>query len=341
MSLSYFKFSRPKAFTLIELLVVIAIIAILIGLLLPAVQKVREAAARLSCSNNLKQIGLALHNHESTYQYFPTAGSYPIVTQPSTRKSSGWSVLALLLPYIEQENLQRLIDFSQPYGVQPLVTQQKVNTYVCPSEIKAVLRVGATVSHFPLNYAANMGSWMVFNPDPSSLNGTGGDGSFPVGQKLGINAFLDGTSSTIAFSEVKAYTPHLRGTGSPSALGFPMPTSPSSVNTFGGTFKGETGHTEWVDSKAHETGFTTTFAPNTKVPYTSGGIDYDIDFVSITEGNATNTITYGVIPSRSYHSGVVNAVFMDGSVKSIPNNIDPIVWQALGTRAGGESAQAP
>ena len=326
-----------KAFTLIELLVVIAIIAILIGLLLPAVQKVREAAARLSCANNLKQIGLALHNHHSTYEFFPTAGSYPIVTAPNIRASKSWSVHSRLLPFIEQENLQRLIDFTRAYDVQPNVTQQKIPMFICPSEPKAIPRQDPPLVHFPLNYGANMGSWMIF--DPSTTQGVGGDGAFAVNRNVRINEIMDGTSQTIAFSEVKAYTPYLRDGGNPAAAATAMPTTTAQVVNYGGTFKSDSGHTEWVDARVHQTGFTASFTPNTKFAYTNGGTEYDIDFNSMREGITSTSITFGTVTSRSYHSGVVNSVFMDGSVKSIPNSIDPIVWRALGTRAGGESTQ--
>ena len=120
---------RRCAFTLIELLVVIAIISVLVGLLLPAVQQAREAARRVQCKNNLKQIGLALHN------YLDTFGGLPPTVCVRPGDFGQWSAQARLLPFLDQANLQNLIDFSLPYDVQPMVPSVRVALYLCPSEI--------------------------------------------------------------------------------------------------------------------------------------------------------------------------------------------------------------
>lgn len=319
--------AQRHGFTLIELLVVIAIIAILIALLVPAVQKVRDAANRAHCLNNLKQIGLALHNFHDTTRSFPPAGQYPVGVT-----GSSWSLQALILPFIEQENLYKQINFSIAYSSQPAVTQMRNPIYICASDPKDRPRPDGAVTHYPLSYGANLGTWMVFNGATQQA----GDGAFTVNGRTRMADMTDGTSNTLGFAEVKMYTPYLRDGGNPSAAGTPSPVSPAAIAGFGGTFKSDSGHTEWVDARAHQTGFTTVFTPNTVVPYVHGGTTYDIDFTSRREGTTTNGITYAAVTSRSYHSSIVNALLMDGSSRSVANGISLSSWRALGTRAGGE-----
>lgn len=332
-----------RAFTLIELLVVIAIIAILIGLLLPAVQKIREAANRLKCSNNLKQIGLAVHNFESTNQFFPPASTFP----RTTAAALPFAVHAVILPYMEQENLQRLIDFSRNYSdpVNIPAARYRVAIFMCPSEVNDRERPDGAIVYYPLTYGANMGQWLVFDAN----TGTPGDGAFPVryasftGQLFApghtTGAFTDGLSNTIGFAEVKAYQPYFRDGGTPSAAGTPQPATPADVVAFGGDFKTNSGHTEWVDAYVHQTGMTTLFPPNTKFPYSTGGISYDVDFTSAREARVLTNRTYSSVTSRSYHTGGVNTMLMDGSVRFTRDTIQRSVWQAMGSPALGETVQ--
>ena len=124
-----------KAFTLVELLVVIAIIGILVGLLLPAVQAAREAARRMQCSNNIKQLGLALHNYESTHRVFPT--SYVVARGVTTNVGGQWSAFARLLPYLEQGNVYSNVDLSTAWDLQQTISGLKIPSYACPSDPKS------------------------------------------------------------------------------------------------------------------------------------------------------------------------------------------------------------
>ncbi len=316
-----------SGFTLVELLVVIAVIGILVALLLPAVQAAREAARRMSCTNNLKQMSLALHNYHDTYRVFPPSGIYP-----RGATGDGWSFQARLLPFLEQANLQDLIDWNLSYAAQTAVARTRVPTYLCPSETKDYERPDGAITHYPLNYGVNVGTWFVYDPN----NGQYGNGLTGPNAQTNMASLIDGTSNTLALAEVKAWSPYLRDGGNPNAVGAPIPATTAATVAYGGSFKNNSGHTEWVDGRVHQTGVTGTFPPNTLFAYTDAGVVYDVDFNSSREGKTTNQITYAVVTARSYHPAGVNVALADGSSRFVAETIDLNVWRGYATRDGGE-----
>jgi len=322
------------AFTLVELLVVIAIIGVLVALLLPAIQAAREAARRMSCANNIRQIALAMHNYESANQKFP-----PQILIGTDQKL--WSAQSRILPYLEQGSLFAGIDFEQGYDNVLLNGQRlaslRVPTLLCPSERRDEMRLkNDDPYHYPLNYGINCGVWKVFDPTDQS----GGSGAFFPNAGLGTRSFGDGLSNTLMLAEVKGWTPYYRDIGTGSAI---PANTPNEICSLSGDFKAESGHTEWVDGRTHQTGFTAAFTPNTAVLCEDDRQLYDVDWNNWRTRQTTdssfdpNKTTYAAVTSRSYHGGnVVNVAKMDGSVDSISSDIDLTIWRAMATRDGEE-----
>jgi len=238
-----------------------------------------------------------------------------------------------LLPYLEAGNLKKGINFGQNYdvGQNILVCATQIPVFLCPSEINVRPYPDGPVTHFPLNYGVNLGTWFVYDP----VSGQFGDGAFAPNASFSTAAMRDGTSTTLAFAEVKAFQPYVRDTGNPSTLGAAAPANAAAVAALAGSSTIQTsGHAEWVDGRANQTGVTTSLTPNTKV-LVSG---QDIDYTSSREGlvNTPNRPTYSVMTARSYHSGMVHVLMMDGSSRSVSENIDVTTWRALGTRSRSE-----
>ncbi len=321
-----------RAFTLVELLVVIAIIGILVALLLPAIQAARGAALRSSCSNNMRQMGLAMHNYLDAHKTFPP--TFDIGTGAGNA-----SVHARILPYLEENSLYKNINFNASYSTWTLpdgskLAATRVSTFVCPSEARDEVLLDATTGapkYYLSNYAINYGTWLIYD----WAKKVGGDGAFVPNKKMKPASFSDGLSKTLGLAENKGWSTRMQNAGTALEA---APTTPSQMCGKGGTLSIATGHTEWVEGKVSQSGFTTTFTPNTVVACVSGGETHDINWISKGESTANTTPTMAAVTSRSYHSGCVSAAMMDGSTHTATDNIDQTVWRALGTRNGGETA---
>ena len=354
---------QRSGFTLIELLVVIAIIAVLIALLLPAVQSAREAARRMQCTNNLKQLGLASHNYESTNGRFQPSNIQLEGKYPAVAWTNNWSALAKALLFAEGGNAYNAMNFtvkdSQPQNT--TVCGLVIKMFVCPSDPNTqAFSDGGTVFG-GTNYGPNDGDWYVFSwPDtPTSAIGSGGGspsrGAFAVNQARGLAEFSDGTSNTILFGEVKAFQPRVKcaslfpNVASTDSSSFPGPNDPTPAKYTGCGTPDDKFHSRWSNGGVYHAGFTTAWPPNkvtsSVVPagtsFTFAGArsgQVDVDIISANENDGGPT--YAAFTSRSYHPGGVNAVFADGSVHFIKSTVNGMTWRALGSLASGEVISA-
>lgn len=329
---------RRRGFTLIELLVVIAIIAVLVALLLPAVQQAREAARRTTCRNNLKQIGLAVLNYESSVGSLPPS----MCINPAVTNNASWSVHGRLMPYLDYQAFFDQIDLSQSWGNFPIISGVRLPGYICPSDPKGELgrNTGTNgIVLIPTTYGFNFGTWFIYDP----VTGNGGDGLFFPNSSIKIQHITDGASNTLLASEVHAWAAYTRNSVPPTTA---VPNTIADVTAAAATgvhdrifpaTRDGSGHTEWANGHSHHSGFTTTMGPNTYVTYQWSGVTFDVDYAARQEGSSTTLASYSSITSRSHHTGLVQSVMADGSVKLVSNNIDRTIWRAVGTRSGNES----
>ncbi len=314
---------RVRGFTLVELLVVIAIIGILIALLLPAVQAAREAARRSQCTNNLKQIGLAVHNYADTFKTFP-----PGVVRESgivaSWQSQLYSWTALILPFMEQSTVSDQIDWARPMGfsgpnnVNSDIAQNVwINGYLCPSDT----REAGTTRYAPTNYVGCLGS--NFAGGNTMANSYGSTtrlnrGVFYIRSKEGFNTIKDGTSNTLLVSECIIAFPSIERLASSAVMPCITGTDGLVIASHRTRPRGKS----WFNGTQNQNwSFSTLIPPNDK----------------LTENHeCEGWSNVGAFAARSYHPGGVNACMADGSCDFFSETIDYAMWQAFGTIGKGE-----
>lgn len=355
--------TRPAAFTLIELLVVIAIIAVLIALLLPAVQSAREAARRAQCVNNLKQLGLALANYESSNSIFPPGaitynskdgGSNGCVGLNGAR---GYQAFALILPFMEQSTLSNAINFqvgahgtwggtSTTGKMQSTALLSKIGAFICPSDlplgVDPVGSFGSTTSncYSQTSYAFSGGTWNIvaYYAGPDCWQQDISNGAFDDYAAFTIASFTDGTSNTATAGE----TSRFRGDkdnflntwtrygffGSSNGINGDPSTRPQGL-AFEVPSPNQPFH-----SGDYFNGGSDPLPPGTNYPDTS---DYK---AWATLALAPKYKTYGQWGFRSQHPGGVNMLFGDGSVRFVKSSVSQATFMAVGTRGMGEVISA-
>jgi prepilin-type N-terminal cleavage/methylation domain-containing protein/prepilin-type processing-associated H-X9-DG protein len=370
------RFVRPRGFTLIELLVVIAIIAVLIALLLPAVQAAREAARRAQCVNNLKQLGLTIHNYHSSNNALPPVDMFLGPANQGGTQGWGWNAswAVILLPFMEQSSLQNAYNFTlQPdHPSNSTVCYTSLGVMQCPSEN---MRVRPNNPWAPSNYCGNRGgpgtirNWSGTIVDFYTCGGPGSGGAglpanygpgvcwWGADSNMGIFGFesvTDGTSNTALFSE------HLLGNGTSD----PLPYS-NSPNARRGVFKpttlqgfansvpynnGDAGAAQLNVAACQSVPSTLQADGNSWITGFSWAMGYNWHWFTncYTHYNTPNKLTCehpsdpglgggtGMGTVSSNHPGGVNICFTDGSVRFVKDTVNMHTWWALGTRNGGE-----
>ena len=317
---------QRRGFTLIELLVVIGVVAILIGLLLPAVQAAREAGRRAACTNNLRQIGLALHGYAQIWDVFPPAWTSVRVPGSRPRFRYSYSPQSLILPQLEQSEVYNAINFQMEATTQIIgsgnttAASFRPACFLCPGD-----PAGQSTPLGSTNYRANVGTGLYYHAR-IRMNDTDDDGTF--GHDSRLSAMLDGLSNTLAFSE-KLISPATGDGFQPRADWLRVPTHPPATPTAWaglcgnldglGQAQRDAGST-WLIPGTIYTHFVVIEPPNSPIPDCG---------IRIMDGA-------GLFTARSNHPGGVNGTLADGSVRWFSSSIDRATWMALGTRASGE-----